>query len=280
MRWFRLRSFGREGQTGNEVCVVQGDALATDARLLFAQARGVPATVFQQAPRDPEDAFDLDFFYPHTRSKLCVTATLAAGFVHFAGHPGTRTLQVGLATLPDHLTLLKRDTGIFLRVQAHTPPAIRLDREAILPMLGLGASSLVGELAVSSVGSPKLLVEVRDRATLWALKPDLAAVFRWGSEHGISGCYAYCQLQPGTFAGRNFNHLDPALEDAATGTAAGALALHLKQDLVIEQGDHLGRPCSVHAAYQGETVEIGGRVVLLREETLADMEVQSPGRVP
>jgi predicted PhzF superfamily epimerase YddE/YHI9 len=112
---------------------------------------------------------------------------------------------------------------------------------------------------VASVGSPKLLVEVPDAATLHALRPDLEAITGWGKEVGVNGIYAWCRLQDGRFEGRNFNHLDPALEDSATGVAAGALTALLGQGITLLQGRATGQSCLIRTRVEDGAILVGGR---------------------
>jgi predicted PhzF superfamily epimerase YddE/YHI9 len=74
----------------------------------------------------------------------------------------------------------------------------------------------------------------------------------------VSGCYAYARRADGSFEGRNFNHLDPALEDSATGVAAGALTVHLGRAITLYQGENLGQPCVLRTELQDEQILIGG----------------------
>lgn len=113
---------------------------------------------------------------------------------------------------------------------------------------------------LASVGSPKLLLEVDSVETLYALAPDLALIHVWGKEAGVNGCYAWCRTGDGEVEGRNFNHLEPQLEDSATGVAAGALALALGQGLMLRQGRATGRLCLIRTALEGEAVLVGGLV--------------------
>ncbi|NHZ94113.1 PhzF family phenazine biosynthesis protein, partial [Massilia sp. CCM 8733] len=92
---------------------------------------------------------------------------------------------------------------------------------------------------------PKLLIEVPERATLHALRPPLERIVDWGREHGVNGCYVLWRSGARTYEGRNFNHLDAAMEDRATGVAAGALAAHLGCTITVHQGAALGAPCLI-----------------------------------
>lgn len=114
---------------------------------------------------------------------------------------------------------------------------------------------------IASVGSPKLLLEVADSATLHAITPDLPRIADWSRRHGISGCYAWCRREDGAFEGRNFNHLDPVAEDAATGVAASALTVHLQTGLTLFQGSDVGTPCKLRTEHLGESTLIGGQTV-------------------
>jgi predicted PhzF superfamily epimerase YddE/YHI9 len=111
---------------------------------------------------------------------------------------------------------------------------------------------------VASVGSPKLLVEVDSVATLDGLQPDLRRIVEWGKANGVNGCYVYCRTGQDQYEGRNFNHLDPALEDSATGVAAGALAALLGQDITLRQGKATRRDCLIRTRFEGEAILVGG----------------------
>ncbi|MFM9437295.1 putative PhzF superfamily epimerase YddE/YHI9 [Janthinobacterium sp. CG_23.3] len=68
-------------------------------------------------------------------------------------------------------------------------------------------------------GNPALVIE-DEHADAAARQQLLIAA--WGKERGVSGCYAYAQRADGRYEGRNFNHLDPALEDTATAQRTGS----------------------------------------------------------
>ena len=119
---------------------------------------------------------------------------------------------------------------------------------------------LLSPPVIASVGSPKLLLEVADRTTLRALRPNLELIADWSALHKINGCYAYCRTGENEFEGRNFNHLDPALEDSATGVAAGALAAHRQQSLRLHQGHATQQPCLIEVQYSAQAIWVGGMV--------------------
>ncbi len=242
-----LTCFGAAPGTGNPALVIEGDASDEAARRAFAQARNTTCVYL--------DGDVVDFHYPHMRSPLCLHATLAVAHVLFARHPDASTLAVTTAMRGQRLELLRGDDAYYIRLQAQA-----VVQPAIAPAL-LAASGLmpVSPPRAASVGSPKLLVEVADAATLYGLRPDLEAITAWGKEAGINGIYAWCRLPDGHYEGRNFNHLDPALEDGATGVAAGALTALLGRGITLLQGRVTGQACLIRTRVDDGAILVGGR---------------------
>jgi PhzF family phenazine biosynthesis protein len=243
-----LRCFGASPGMGNTALVVEGFAQDAQARQAFATARNQPACVFL-------DGDVVDFYYPHTRSPLCLHATLAAAHVLFARH-GAAPRSLTTSMHGQVLQLEQGDGKVFVGLQQQAVAQAKLAPGLI--------EHAIGTPVVASVGSPKCLVEVADRATLLALQPDLAAIMAWGRAHGVNGCYAYTRLADGRYEGRNFNHLDPLLEDSATGVAAGALSAMLGQGLTLLQGAAMGNECEITTRIDGTTILVGGATEALR----------------
>jgi PhzF family phenazine biosynthesis protein len=255
----QLFCFGTAPNGGNAALVVQHDRSGTEQRQQFARERQQPACVFIDTA--PDGGVTLDYYYPHARSPLCLHATLAAARVLLsAARPGSskpQSLAVTTAMRGQPLILTIVGDDVFVELTPQPAPAVAPTPALAARLLagaaggrGHGADAIVLASApvVASVGSPKLLLEVADSATLHALSPDLRAIADWGREHGVNGCYAWCRRPDGAFEGRNFNHLDPAMEDSATGVAAGALTVHLGTGLTLYQGAHLGQPCRIRSA--------------------------------
>jgi PhzF family phenazine biosynthesis protein len=249
-----LLCFGTVPGGGNAALVVQDDHSSADQRQQFARERNQPACVFVDAA--PDGAIVLDYFYPHARSPLCLHATLAAARMLLA--PQRPLLTVRTAMRGQQLTLTLVDDKVFIRLAPQTPPEVALPPDLPGRLLAAPGVTLASAPTVASVGSPKLLLEVADAAALHALTPDLAAIAAWGAQHGVSGCYAWCRRPDGAHEGRNFNHLDPAQEDSATGVAAGALTVHLGAGLTLYQGGNTGQPCRIVTRRDGENILIGG----------------------
>jgi len=246
-----LTCFGTRPGQGNIALVVEHGPGTARERQAFAREHAAPACVFLTSGETTE----ADFYYPHARSPLCLHATLAAAHILLA-RGGPATLLTAMRGQRIKLERSGDNTFAGVRRQAVAPLAVSGALAAHL--LGEPALQLAAAPLLSSVGSPKLLIEVVDRQALHALRPPLERIVEWGKQNGVNGCYVYCRLDEQTFEGRNFNHLDPAREDSATGVAAGALSAWLGKGLTLFQGEPLGNPCRIVTRIEGDDIFIGG----------------------
>lgn len=255
MRILKFTCFGSGAGGGNPALVITGGPLAPEARSALARERALTC-VFIDPAGEPGVAATLDFVYPHMRSPLCLHATLAAARVLFAAHGDVPSLTVKTAMRGQRLTLTREGDMVYVGLARQQAPQVAADETLARRLLAAPTLQLAGAPRIASVGSPKLLLEVADRATLHGLRPDLEAIVAWGREQGLNGCYVWCRIGEGEYEGRNFNHLDPSLEDSATGVAAGALTLALGHGLLLHQGG----TCVMRTLLDGDTVLVGGRV--------------------
>jgi PhzF family phenazine biosynthesis protein len=173
------------------------------------------------------------------------------------------------------------------------PPDMAVAVAARLTGHGGAAAVLAEEAVVASPGAPRLLVEVRDRAALAALRPDLAALGSACRRWGLLGCLAHTVTAAGPApagSGRGgLTHVGaarmfaPAIgvdEDVANVNSTAGLVAVLagraglptragglgRVDLALATGDSLGAPSTVVAraitTRHGVRVEAGGSVRL------------------
>lgn len=260
MQIHEFRCFGEQPGDGNPALVIEGDLSALDARLAFARERNTTCAWIDPPDEDGVVAI-VDYFYPHTRSPLCLHATLAVGQRLFALHRANAELTVKTAVHGQRLGLVPGADGeVFVRLQQQDAPQPDVAPELIGTLLAAPGLAPQAPARVLSIGSPKLLVEVADAAILHGLTPDLPAIVAWGKATGVNGIYAYCKLDDGSYEGRNFNHLDPVLEDSATGVAAGAVTALLGHGITLRQGRATGRACLIATRIDRDDILVGGRV--------------------
>jgi trans-2,3-dihydro-3-hydroxyanthranilate isomerase len=136
--------------------------------------------------------------------------------------------------------------------------------QALLALLGVERSGLPVELY--HLGPGHSYVELGSPEEVAALQPDFGALARLTS--GGVDCFARAD---GGWKSRVFVPGSGVPEDAATGSAAGPLAIHLArhgriefgEEIEITQGVEIGRPSKLYASVDGsserlERVRVGG----------------------
>lgn len=253
-----LQGFGVNQNHGNKALVITKHQLNTQQKQAFAKEQNLPVCVF--IDDDSADNFTADFYYPHRQSPMCLHGSLAAAKIYFKTYPAT-------------VAQIKTVAGTQISARQITEEQIKLSVvpeivEKSLPslhevskMLNL-APHFIQDITVASVGSPKLLVKLVTLEKVLECTPDLVQITSWGKEQGINGIYPYYK-ENANITGRNFNHLDPALEDSATGVAAGALTCYYQQNLIINQGITLNNHCQILTEYSKDLIYLIGNIHVL-----------------
>jgi trans-2,3-dihydro-3-hydroxyanthranilate isomerase len=257
---------------GNPLAVVPDASGLTDAQMQSIAAEfNLSETTFVLPPDDPRH---------HARVRIFTrTAEMP-----FAGHPNVGTGYI-LATMagdpPEHYTFeelaglvrvhILRDTaGAISGARVAAPRSLTIDIAIPTEVAAACASLAVSDIAtqshtplVASVGAPFIIAEVASVETLSRATPDIAA-FRTANAQfpelaGRVALYLYAWSDTGErrLRTRMFAPLGGTWEDAATGSAAAALAGLLTSlapgdnvDLqyAIEQGVEMGRPSLIVAS--------------------------------
>lgn len=200
----------------------------------------------------------------------------------FAGHPclgaafvlaaplqlGVIELETGQGIVPVELERDPSGRLVFGRM-TQPPPSVAPFEPAdeLLAALGVERSELPVE--VYDNGVEHVYVALPDAAAVAAVRPDMGAL----AEFGFLGANVFAGS--GTaWKTRMFSPFDGLGEDAATGSAAGPLAVHVArhglapwgEQLEIFQGAEIGRPSTLYATAWGqgdtvERVEVGGTAV-------------------
>ena len=203
----------------------------------------------------------------------------------FAGHPtlGTAFVLAGplskivirLETLAGVVPVTLEREGpkiVFGRMEQPIPPWKAVaDPQPILAALGIDRSGLPVERY--ELGPGHVYFELDSADAVAALEPDVAALARATEDGAGVNCFARDGERWKT---RMFAPNSGVVEDPATGSAAGPLAIHLArhgriafgEQIEIKQGAEIGRPSTLYATVEGEgdridRVEVGGSAVVL-----------------
>jgi trans-2,3-dihydro-3-hydroxyanthranilate isomerase len=246
---------------------------------VFTDARGIPEEQLQPLAREINFS-ETVFVYPaagdgHARIRIFTPALE----LPFAGHPILGTafvlggplqleellLETGAGVIP---VRLERDGSrvVFGRMQQPAVIAEPYERaDELLALLGVQESGLPVELYRQGPGH--VYVELDSPDSVASLRPDFAALLEL-SPYGTA-CFARDGQR---WKARVFVPSHGVGEDAATGSAAGPLALHLARhgriglgdEIEIRQGEEIGRPSTLYAvARSPEEAEVGGSAVVV-----------------
>ncbi len=236
----------------------------------LARELNLAETVFVLPPNDGGDV-SIRIFTPKTE-------------LPFAGHPVLGTsFVVGAALGADSVTLetaaglfpirfeRQADRIAFGWMKQSVPTWERFDREReLLRALNVTATELPIELYRN--GPAHVFVGLACEKDVAALRPDFTALETLGV---AANCFAG---QGKSWKTRNFYPAAGINEDAASGSAARPLAIHLArhgridfgQEIEIRQGEEIGRPSRLYARATGksdrvDSVEVGGSAVVVAE---------------
>lgn len=263
---------------------------------------GNPLTVFldgnsltveeMQAIARETNHSETTFVFPATQGGTArVRIFTPAVELPFAGHPvlGTVFALAGeraagasseiVLELPESKVTTSVETGAdgahFVWMTQPPPergaPLGQVDR--IARALGIGRGDLDGTARVWSTGIPFLIVPLSGLTPMGRIRPNAQVLHELLHEAGARGIYAVTRETSRPAAAvraRCFPVGVGVSEDAATGSAAGALAGFVLEEkwtkpgrFEIEQGIEIGRPSSilVEASGNDAPVRVGGRVV-------------------
>ncbi|QLH26950.1 PhzF family phenazine biosynthesis protein [Streptomyces sp. Rer75] len=264
-RYVVVDAFATEPLRGNPVAVFfEADDLPAERMQAIARETNLSETTFVLTPQDGGDA-RIRIFTPVNE-------------LPFAGHPllgtaialgtesgkSTLRLETWMGTIPfevDHAD----GRAVATRMRQPVPTWEPFEyADELLDALGLKTSTLPVEIYRN--GPRHVFVGLESVEELSALDPDHRALARFPDM--ATNCFAGSGTQ---WRSRMFSPAYGVVEDAATGSAAGPLAVHLARHGLVEygrrieilQGVDIGRPSLMLARAKGTgeqvaEVEVGG----------------------
>jgi len=258
--------------------------LAGNQLAVFTDARGLGDDEMQSLAREMNFSESVFVLPPESDGHVLMRIFTPAAEVPFAGHPTLGTAfalagplqveEIRLETLSGVVPVALEREGdriVFGRMKQPLPTWRPFEDEAkLLAGLELERSELPVELYDN--GMHHVYVGLRSVEEVAALKPDLSAFSDAPAVLGIN-CFAG---EGSRWKTRMFSPSGGFMEDPATGSAAGPLAVHLArheqigfgEEIEISQGAEVGRPSTLFARADGsaeqlERVEVGGSAVIV-----------------
>lgn len=263
---------------GNQLGVfTNATGLSDDEMLMLARELHFSETTFVLPPEADGDV-RMRIFTPVRELPFAGHPTLGTAFV-LAGplQKVIITLETARGTVP---VALEREGAeiVFGRMEQPIPTIEPYaDMERLFAALGVAGSLLPVERYDN--GTPHIYVTLETEAEVAALAPDIAVI---GSLVGPTGVTVFA-AEGTRVKARMFGPELGVIEDPATGSAAGPLAVHLARhgliawgdEITISQGAEVNRPSTLYARAEGAgdeitRVEVGGsaRVVARGEFSL------------
>ena len=284
---FQVDAFTAQRFAGNPAGVVLGAEALTDEQMqAIARELNNADTAFVLPPDAPDHDLRVRFFTPRSEAAFVGHATLAVHAVLAQRQPQALRRQAGrtgivcVEALPD---------ASGFAIQQPAPVLGRtLQPEDITPVLdalGLASTELDTRCPPRIAGSPstRLLIALKEGATLSTLSPDLSQLARLSPLLGAAGYFLF-SLQPAQpdcdIESRMFCPALGISEDPVSGNAHGLLGAQLLQQGLLPvtdgkahfrgaQGHHMGRPgqvevtLTVDASGQCSGVQIAGQAIMV-----------------
>ncbi len=260
--------------------------LAGNQLAVFEEAADIPEAVLQPLAKEIGFA-EIVFVYPaEGGGDARIRIFTPENEIPFAGHPTLGTAIVLAAELAKDRVVLETGRGpVPVRVEPAGPasrgvmeqpiPTVAPFPQAAALLSALGVEKSLLPVTVYDNGLAHVYVLVEHPDEVAALEPDFAAMARLARDTGMPLVGMNVFAGSGTtWKTRMFAPADGVPEDAATGSAAGPLAVHLARhglvswgtEIRISQGEEIGRPSELFARVQGngervERVEVSGCAV-------------------
>ena len=261
-RYYTLDVFTTTRFEGNPLAVItDGDGLSDDAMLAVAREMNLSETVFVQKPTEDQALARLRIFTTREELKLAGHPVIGTWFllaelgVVPAQEGGVHVLQqTGAGVLPVEIRFKdgRPQRVTMTQKEAAFRPA-KLNKKALAAALGLSLKDFDPKLEPEyiSTGIFNLMVPLRNRAALGKIVMNMMELRK---VLGKNATMAYCFVcsENGKALSRGMLPWE-LYEDAATGSAAGALGAYLVKHgrlspahtLNILQGEEMGRPSHI-----------------------------------
>src|SRR3981081_2009872 len=250
-RYYTLDVFTTNRFAGNPLAVItDGDGLSDDAMLAVAREMNLSETVFVQKPTEDEALARLRIFTTREELKLAGHPVIGTWYllaelgVVPAQEGGVHVLQqTGAGVLPVEIRFKDgRPQRVTMTQKDATFRPAKLNKKALAAALGLSPKDFDPQLDSEyvSTGIFNLMVPLRNRSALGKIMMNMVELRK---VIGKNATMAYC-FTPGN-NGKAFSRgmlpWEP-YEDAATGSAAGALGAYLVKNGKLGPGRTLTNP--------------------------------------
>ncbi|ACJ75482.1 protein YddE [Thermosipho africanus TCF52B] len=277
MNFYVVDAFANDPFKGNPAgVVILKEDIPKSIKQLIASEVKFSETAFIK--KISENYFKIEYFTPVSEIDLCGHATIATFYVLKEKNLVFPNNKYNLHTNVGKLTILI-ENDLVLMEQAKPELGKVYDKETIAEILGINSEELDErfKLQASYTGLWDLLIPIKKKETLLKLEPNLEKIKEFTKENNIVSFHLFTLDEKEALANtRDFAPLYGINEEAATGTANGALLYYLyKNNLIDEkkvykiiQGESMNRKSEIFGKIENEKVFIGGKAKIIIEGNL------------
>lgn len=254
-----VKSFTQNHMQGNPVgvCLLQ-ENLSDETYFKITRQTGFSECVFVKFV---DDIPVLRFFSPEKEMSMCGHATLAAAHIlHHKYRPNFFTTKAGNVNI-------QYQSSSLIEMVLTAEPCYYTDfisKQRIAELFGISPHVIKNDPVKISVGTPKVLVELKSMEDLFAMQPNFKAI----AQEIPQGIYPFVMIEKMLYYARQFNPATGIDEDPVTGVAAAALGVHLRNKNIhrftVEQGHVLNKLGTIFVDVSNG-VKIGGHAVVYDE---------------
>ena len=287
---YQVDAFTDQPFCGNPAGVVPDASGLTDKDMLnIAREMALSETAFVFPGKEGEYAREVRFFTPTEEVDLCGHATIATFYLlaqldqFESDQEVLKIKQKTKAGILDIEILFKENKPHYVLMEQAQPQHLWTinNMEELYNMCQISEgdhfySESLSTPKVYSTGLPDVILPVKNLDTLKALEPDMKLLATFSRNNDMAGLHAFT-IEDETVYARNFAPAYDIDEEAATGTANGALISYLYDhgyfkdehigEINVYQGDFMGRPSRIYARICEEEgvkkVQVGGRAAVV-----------------
>jgi PhzF family phenazine biosynthesis protein len=273
----RLAAFPAGNEGGNPAGVVV-DATGMDESQMLDVARAVgyseTAFLFPQADR----SFRVRYFSPEIEVDFCGHATIATG-VALGQRLGAGEFTLITNSGPIGLTVVEGDDGFIAELTSAPGYVTELDDHLLhelLRILGFTQADLDPHFTpmVANAGNSHPVLVLGSAGTLTNLAYDFDALQVLSRAQKWPTVLLVAQEGPDVWRARNPFAFGGVYEDPATGSAAAAFGVYLREtghaaagdSFQIRQGVEMGQPCLLSVTIDEREVRVSGGAIRIDEE--------------
>lgn len=255
MQVYTLQAFAKNSKGGNPAGVVLVADSLTDAEMQrIAHQVGMSETAFVSSSKVAD--YKVRFFTPMKEVDLCGHATIATFYLmRFIN-----IIKKGTYTQETKAGVLRIEVDMYSVAMEQPSPifAETIDKKAIAKSLNIAESEIRDDLPIQivSTGLRDILVPIKTLEGLQAIRPNFDKVRKLSEKYNTAGYHLFTLETLKAEATAHCRNLAPLLgvnEEAATGSASGALGCYLLHHGVIaspsklrfEQGHCMNAPSEI-----------------------------------